>query len=47
MEVDTRGETENPITKKNLVQQLGLGVPQQMYGDDDERIDLDEPRGQV
>jgi hypothetical protein len=47
MEVETRGENETLAQRKTPTQQLGLGAPQQMDENDDERTESDEPRGQA
>jgi hypothetical protein len=35
-----------PGIEQNPMQQLGLGAPHQMDGDDDEHTNSDDPRGQ-
>jgi hypothetical protein len=45
MEVEMREETRNTSIEQNLTQQLGLGEPQKMNENDDERTKSYDPRG--
>jgi hypothetical protein len=44
MDIDPRGETQNPSTKKNSTQQIRLGEEKQLDEEDGEQTDSDEPR---
>jgi len=44
MDVDLRAKEKNPTTAQKPTQQLGLGASHQLKMEDNERIELNEPR---